>query len=92
MSDSNKSLKQIIDFRIEKLEKIKSKGIDPFPQKFNPSDFSVDILNNYKLYNDKIVVVAGRIISLRIMGSASFFNIQDNKGRVQIFLLPTFPH
>ena len=86
MSDSNKSLKQIIDYRIEKLEKIKSKGIDPFPQKFNTSDFSVDILNNYKLYNDKIVVVAGRIISLRIMGSASFFNIQDSKGRVQIFL------
>ena len=86
MSESNKSLKQIIDFRIEKLEKIKSKGIDPFPQKFNPSDFSVDIINNYKLYNDKIVVVAGRIISLRIMGNASFFNIQDSKGRVQIFL------
>ena len=86
MSDSNKSLKQIIDFRIEKLEKIKSKGIDPFPQKFNPSDFSIDILNNYQLYNDKTVIVAGRIISLRIMGNASFFNIQDNKGRVQIFL------
>ena len=86
MSDNNKSLKQIIDFRKEKLNKIVEMGIDAYPQRYNPSHLSSEIINNYKVHKNKDVLVAGRIMSIRKMGKASFFNIQDSDGRIQIFI------
>ena len=47
MSEEHKSLKQIIDFRKEKLFKLKESGIDPYPQKFAPNHFSQDIIYNF---------------------------------------------
>ncbi len=86
MVENNKSLKQIIDFRKEKLNKIMEMGIDAYPQRYNPSHLSSEIINNYKAYKNKDVLVAGRIMSIRKMGKASFFNIQDSDGRLQIFI------
>ncbi|MED5248472.1 MAG: amino acid--tRNA ligase-related protein, partial [Candidatus Neomarinimicrobiota bacterium] len=86
MVENNKSLKQIIDFRKEKLNKIVEMGIDAYPQTYNPSHLSSEIINNYKAHKNKDVSVAGRIMSIRKMGKASFFNIQDSDGRLQIFI------
>ena len=86
MVENNKSLKQIIDFRKEKLNKIMEMGIDAYPQRYNPSHLSSEIINNYKAHKNKDVSVAGRIMSIRKMGKASFFNIQDSDGRLQIFI------
>ncbi len=86
MVENNKSLKQIIDFRKEKLNKIMEMGIDAYPQRYNPSHLSSEIINNYKAHKNKDVLVAGRIMSIRKMGKASFFNIQDSDGRLQIFI------
>ena len=86
MADNNKSLKQIIDFRKEKLNKIMEMGIDAYPQRYNPSHLSSEIINNYKAHKNKDVLVAGRIMSIRKMGKASFFNVQDSDGRIQIFI------
>ena len=47
MSDENKSLKQIIDFRKEKLAKLREAGIEPYPHKYDPTHFSADILNDF---------------------------------------------
>ena len=86
MPEEQKSLNQIIKIRKEKLEKIISKGINPFPPSFKPSHESNEILLNFKKYENKSVILAGRIVSIRKMGKASFFHIQDTAGKIQIFI------
>ena len=70
--------------RREKLGKIKSLGINPYPAELYPvSNYSIDIKNNFK-ENSK-VVLAGRLMSRRIQGNASFAELQDSKGRIQLY-------
>ena len=70
--------------RREKLEELKKLGIDPYPAALYPvSNFSSDIISNYE--DKKQVVIAGRIMSRRIQGNASFAEILDSKGRVQVY-------
>ena len=70
--------------RREKLEELKKLGINPYPAKLFPVDsFSVDLLENFK--DNSKVVIAGRIMSRRIQGNASFAEIQDSKGRIQVY-------
>jgi len=86
MTDNNKSLKQIIDFRKDKLKKLEKMGVDPYPQKYNPTHLSSIIISDYESIEGKDVNVAGRIMSIRRMGKSSFFHIQDGGGRLQIFI------
>ena len=70
--------------RREKLNKLKSLGINPFPANLYPvNNNSVEITSNFK--EDKDVVVAGRLMSRRIQGKASFAEIQDSKGKIQVY-------
>ncbi|MBA64651.1 MAG: lysine--tRNA ligase [Candidatus Marinimicrobia bacterium] len=86
MSVEQKSLKQIMDHRLEKLNSLIKDGVDPYPAKFKPTHFSQSIKLNYEELKGKNVVVAGRIRALRKMGKASFFRISDNEGDIQIFI------
>ena len=86
MTDNNKSLKQIIDFRKDKLKKLEEMGINPYPQKYRPTHLSSIIISDYENLEGKDVNVAGRIMSIRRMGKSSFFHIQDGGGRLQIFI------
>tara|TARA_B100000953_G_scaffold174634_1_gene143831 strand:+ start:14538 stop:16028 length:1491 start_codon:yes stop_codon:yes gene_type:complete len=86
MIDNNKSLKQIIDFRKDKLKKLEDMGIDPYPQKYSPTHLSSIIISDYENLEGKDANVAGRIMSIRRMGKSSFFHIQDGGGRLQIFI------
>ena len=47
MSDQQKSLKQIMDFRLEKLDQLIKNGINPYPLKFNPTQLSHEIIKNF---------------------------------------------
>jgi lysyl-tRNA synthetase class 2 len=70
--------------RREKLNKLKEIGIDPFPAALFPINTnSLEIISNYK--ENKKVSIAGRLMSRRIQGKASFAEIQDNKGKVQVY-------
>ncbi len=70
--------------RRDKLNKIKDLGIDPYPAELFPvSDHSSDIKNNFKI--DKKVVISGRLMSRRIQGNASFAELQDSKGKIQLY-------
>ncbi len=70
--------------RREKLEDLKRQGINPYPAELFPVDsLSINLIENYK-ENSK-VVIAGRIMSRRIQGNASFAEIQDSKGRIQVY-------
>ena len=79
----NKSLKQIISNRLEKLDKIRQLGVNPYPYDFNLTHSTSEI---EKKHIDKEVSVAGRVMSLRKMGKAAFANIQDEKGRIQLYI------
>ena len=86
MSAEQKSLKQIIDFRKEKLNELRKKGINPYPSNFTPTHFSESIKNYFEKLEGENVLVAGRIMAIRKMGKASFFRIIDNEGGIQIFI------
>ncbi|HJM85530.1 MAG TPA: OB-fold nucleic acid binding domain-containing protein, partial [Candidatus Marinimicrobia bacterium] len=85
-TDKEQSLKQIMDFRLEKLEKLRKLGVNPYPYSFDASHHSKEILTDFDKLADKPVSVAGRIVSLRKMGKASFFHVQDMKGKIQIYI------
>ena len=86
MSDQQKSLKQIMEFRIEKLSKIKDNGINPYPATFDPDESTKIILSDYKSWEGKNVTIAGRVMALRKMGKVSFSQIMDSEGKIQIFI------
>lgn len=70
--------------RRETLGKIREMGIDPYPAALYPVDnYTTDIKENFE--EGKKVCIAGRIMSKRIMGKASFAEIQDSKGRIQVY-------
>ena len=80
---------QLSDYRNErlrKLEEIKSRGIDPFPSKSNRDTKIGDILNDFEKFNEKSVVVAGRISAIRSFGKLVFIKLRDLSGEVQIFM------
>ena len=79
----NKSLEQIIESRLEKLKKIRDLGINPYPYEFKCSHTTSEVTEDIV---DKKVSVAGRVMSLRNMGKAAFTNIQDESGRVQLYI------
>ena len=81
-----KSLQQIINHRLEKLEKIRNAGHIAYAYEYNKID-DIEDINNEKNKNigDK-VNTAGRIISQRKMGKASFIHIQDKSSKIQIYL------
>ena len=79
--------------RIEKLEKLKEKGVAPFGQKFDVKDKIFDLKNKYgnvskeELEENKVyATIAGRIITKRDMGKIAFCNLQDRDGNMQIYI------
>jgi lysyl-tRNA synthetase class 2 len=76
-------------FRREAMQQLRKLGIDPYPaEAFDVTAWAQDIKGNFNSNPDKYkdVVIAGRIMSRRIMGSASFAEIQDSTGRLQVYL------
>jgi lysyl-tRNA synthetase, class II len=75
--------------RRDSLNEIRNLGIDPYPAaEYKVTTFASDILENYspEKNNFQEVTLAGRIMSRRIMGNASFAEIQDQTGRIQVYL------
>ena len=80
------SLSEQMVVRREKLEALRSEGLDPFVQtKFELSHDSAAIKENFDALEGQTVRVAGRLMSKRGMGKASFCDLQDNTGRIQLF-------
>ena len=70
--------------RREKLNRLIELGIDPYPAALFPvKDYSNEIHNNF--VDGKLVTVAGRLMSRRIQGNASFAELQDSKGKIQLY-------
>jgi lysyl-tRNA synthetase, class II len=76
----------LIKRRYEELEELKNKGIETFAYSFDINTYSEDIKSDFEKYENKDVKLTGRIMTIRRMGKASFANIMDQKGRIQIYL------
>ena len=80
-------IKQLLKVRREKLADLQGRGMDPFQiTKFDVSCHSQEIKDEFDNLEGKTVTVAGRMMSKRIMGKASFCNIQDLKGNIQSYV------
>ena len=78
---------QLRKVRVEKLETLQEMGKDPFQVvKYDQEQHSAEIKENFEKYEDKDVSIAGRMMFKRVMGKASFANIQDRDGRIQIYV------
>lgn len=73
--------------RIQKLEQLRQLSINPYPaEEFKTTTKIIDIITEYKKYENKEVKIAGRLMSMRIMGGASFCEIQDFENRIQLYV------
>ncbi|MGO1469411.1 MAG: lysine--tRNA ligase [Tissierella sp.] len=86
MSEDTKDLNEMLLNRREKLNTLMEKGKNPFLiEKFDSTHYSEEIKENFEEFEEKEVSIAGRIMSRRGHGKVSFIDIQDSKGRIQIF-------
>ncbi len=74
--------------RREALAELRNMGIEPYPAAEYPTNaFSTDIINEFKDESEpREVCIAGRMMSRRVMGKASFIELQDSKGRIQVYI------
>ncbi|WP_281670324.1 lysine--tRNA ligase [Segatella buccae] len=74
--------------RRQSLQELRAMGIDPYPAAEFPTDaFSTDIRDSFKDEDKpREVVIAGRLMGRRVMGKASFAELQDSKGRIQVYI------
>ena len=80
-------LNQLLKVRRDKLAELQEAGKDPFKiTKYDVTVHSSDIKENYEKWEGKEVSVAGRMMSKRVMGKASFCNVQDLKGNIQTYV------
>lgn len=81
------NLTEVLKVRREKLAELKQNGNDPFViTKFDVDAVSTAIKENYEQYEGKTVTVAGRMMSKRVMGKASFCHLQDGNGLIQAYV------
>ncbi len=87
MANEELNLSEVLKIRREKLEQLKAAGHNPFEiLNYDQTHHSRDIKNNFEELEGKDVSIAGRIMSFRDMGKASFCDIQDRYGRIQTYV------
>ena len=86
-AENEQDLNEILRVRRTKLDELKAAGKNPFFKvRYDRTALSADIKENYEKFEGKTVGIAGRLISKRVMGKASFAVILDGKGTIQSYL------
>ena len=87
MADNNQDINQLLQVRRDKLSELQAAGRDPFKiTKYDVTVHSQDIRDHYDELLEKEVSLAGRLMSKRVMGKASFCHIQDREGQMQCYV------
>ena len=90
-SQQTQDLSEILQIRRDKLSELQAAGKDPFLiTKYDATHHTSDIKDSFDELEGKRVSIAGRLMSKRIMGKASFCNIQDLKGNIQAYVARDF--
>ena len=80
-------INQLLKVRREKLAALQEAGKDPFQiTKYDVTNHSAELKEEFEQYEGKVVRIAGRMMSKRVMGKASFCNVQDLKGNIQSYV------
>ena len=80
-------VKQLLKVRREKLADLQERDMDPFQiTKYEVSHHSQEIKDEFDSLEGKVITIAGRMMSKRVMGKASFCNVQDLKGNIQSYV------
>ncbi|MGI6551986.1 MAG: lysine--tRNA ligase [Clostridia bacterium] len=77
---------ELLAIRRQKLEELKELGIDVYGKRYPRTHHAREIVDNFENYQDATVVIAGRIMTKRTHGKASFAHLQDVTGQIQIYL------
>ena len=86
-NQQTQDLNQLLQVRRDKLKELQDAGKDPFViTKFDASHHSQEIKDNFEALEGQTVTIAGRVMSKRVMGKASFCNVQDLKGNIQSYV------
>lgn len=83
---SNNPLADIRQTRLEKAAALRAKGIPPYPSKSARTHYAREVLGAFEALDGKEVTVAGRLMSRRDQGAIAFAHLQDQTGRIQLFL------
>ena len=84
---ATQDIRQLLKVRREKLAALQEEGNDPFQiTRFDVSAHTAEIKNDFDNYEGKPVVIAGRMMAKRVMGKASFGNVADRDGNIQIYV------
>jgi len=87
VQQKEQDINTLLKVRREKLENLQSEGKDPFTiTKYDVTHHSIEVKEQYDELEGKTVSVAGRMMFKRVMGKASFCNIQDLKGKIQAYV------
>lgn len=84
--EKHSTLQDILTLRKEKVRQLREMGINPYPCAYDVTHKSADVVEQFDTLENESVSVAGRIMSVRVMGKASFAHIMDGKGKIQIYL------
>ena len=80
-------INKLMQVRLEKLQELQAQGRDPFEiVKYDVTHHSMEIKNDYEAFEGKEVTVAGRMMSKRVMGKASFCSVLDLQGSIQAYV------
>jgi lysyl-tRNA synthetase, class II len=85
MEHQLEDLNELMRVRREKMKELTEKGVEPFGEKYSASHHAQEINDNFDTLENQTVAVAGRIISVRGHGKASFANLMDMSGKIQIY-------
>ena len=86
-NNNQQDVNQLLKVRYDKLHELQENGKDPFViTKYDVTNHSTDVKEHFEEMEGKEVSLAGRMMFKRVMGKASFCNIQDLKGRIQIYV------
>lgn len=83
----HQELNELMLRRREELNELVARGINPYPYTFERQNYAKDLIENFQEDSPQVdVSIAGRIMSIRRMGKASFCHIQDSTGKIQVYL------
>ncbi len=81
----NEERSELIQQRIQKVQSLRQKGINPYPVRFGRENNAREIKDGFREDEQKQAAIAGRIRSKRVMGKASFIHVEDHTGTIQVY-------
>ncbi len=84
--DKLEEYSDLLKLRREKIDTLRDLNINPYTYNFDTTHYSKQIIKDFEKLENENVSLAGRIMSVRLMGKAAFFHLQDYEGKIQAYI------